>query len=178
MVASEDIFPFHYTCSTANVTRCLELLARFIDSGELTQLLLKQTSAADSNSEEAAFLSPQQQLILQFIAKLPDLAANRIHGLDPFFSPRVYFSHVMGCLVGVLEAISAGGAHGRGALQFAAHLVGKLVTIEQAGVLCRWGHHRHQCEVMLTPFLLVSRCYCVLLPVSTEGGLQGQESAS
>lgn len=139
MVASEDIFPFHRTLSTANVTTCLELLARFNDSGELTQLLLKQTSAADSNSEEAAFLSPQQQLTLQFIAKLPDLAANRIHGLHPFFSPRVYFSHVMGCLVGVLETISTGGDHSKGALQFAAHLVGKLVTVGQAGALCAGG---------------------------------------
>lgn len=126
--------PFH-THSTANVTVCLDLLARFINGGELTQLLLKQTSAADSNTEVSMFLSPQQQLTLQFIAKLPDLAANRIHGLDPFFSPRVYFTHVMECLVGVLETIRAGGRWGRDPLLFAAHLLGKLVMVGQAGAL-------------------------------------------
>ena len=135
-------------------------------------------TTADSSSEAAIFLSPQQQQTLQFIAKLPDLAANRIHGLDPFFSPRVYFTHVMECLVGVLEAIRAGGGRGKGPLLFVAHLVGKLVTVGQAGMQ-RGGMARQNCELVVNNFLLVCQGGVASRYLSAlRSGLHGEEAAS
>jgi hypothetical protein len=104
--------------STSNVVTVLGVLTDFIKGGHMTRMILNESTTAEQ------LLTPFQEHLIHLIVKLPDMVANRIHGLDPGYSPNVYTRKVMSSIVDVLTDVSS--LKSRRSLSFIAQLIGRL----------------------------------------------------
>jgi hypothetical protein len=115
-----------FLSSTSNVVTVLGVLTDFIKGGHMTRMILNESTTAEQ------LLTPFQEHLIHLIVKLPDMVANRIHGLDPGYSPNVYTRKVMSSIVDVLTDVSS--LKSRRSLSFIAQLIGRLSLRGQSGV--------------------------------------------
>ena len=85
----------------------------------MTGMVLSESAATEPQ------LTPFQEHLIQLIVKFPDIVANRIHGLDPGYSPKVYTSKVMGSITEVLSVVRSGKSRAH-SLMFVSNLIGRL----------------------------------------------------